>query len=318
MTSRSRPSTRSARRGVYLVSAAMSLSLLASACGNGLDHTAEPKGGDDSSAVTAPKKKSSDSTGHAKDDSPKHDASASGRVTHESSGDKSPAASDSNGGAGSSTPGKTQRQHSKNPSNGQQPSASSTPRVEPSRTGEAPSKHPSKPEKPGSSKSHHKASASSSPSPTSKHSKHKSSGTPKCSADDLHISLEKPEGGAAAGSRYILLTFKNTSSKTCKLIGHAGVSFVGKGNGTKLGESAKWSGSDTKKMQLDPDKTAPELLKIGEAGNYDAKECAPTTADGFRVYPPRSYSSVLVKYKAKACQRKGPRQLTISPVGTDS
>lgn len=95
------------------------------------------------------------------------------------------------------------------------------------------------------------------------------------------------------------------------------MSFVGKGNGTQLGDPAQRMSSSTKRVVLKPGGTTTALVRIGEAGNYDAKECAPTTADGLRVYPPGSRTSVYVPFKVEACQRSlesGP-QMSVSAVG---
>lgn len=139
----------------------------------------------------------------------------------------------------------------------------------------------------------------------------------RCRSNRLAVGTRVPDGGGAAGSRYILLTFKNEASSTCFLDGHPGVSFVGKGNGTQLGRPAQRMSSLTKRVLLKPGGGTTALVRIGEADNYDAKQCAPTTADGFRVYPPGSRNSVFVRFKIQACQRSlesGP-QMSVSAVG---
>ena len=138
-----------------------------------------------------------------------------------------------------------------------------------------------------------------------------------CHADDLNVGTRVPEGSGAAGSRYVLLTFQNASSSTCYLDGHPGVSFVGNDDGTQLGEPASHMSSDTTRVELEPEETTTALVRIGNAGNYDPKECAPTTADGFRVYPPDSKVSVFVPFEVQACQQEldqGP-QMSVSAVG---
>lgn len=95
------------------------------------------------------------------------------------------------------------------------------------------------------------------------------------------------------------------------------MSFVGKGNGTQLGTPAQRMSSSTKRVQLKPGGATTALLRIGEADNYDAKQCAPTTADGLRVYPPGSRTSVFVRFKIEACQRslESGSQMSVSAVG---
>ncbi len=113
------------------------------------------------------------------------------------------------------------------------------------------------------------------------------------------------------------MSFTNHSGSSCALYGYPGVSFVGDGNGTQLGAAARRS-SDGKERTVDlgAGETTTALLQIANAGNFDAKSCAPTTSDGFRVYPPASKTSAYVSYKTQACQRSGARQLSVSPVGT--
>lgn len=138
-----------------------------------------------------------------------------------------------------------------------------------------------------------------------------------CHADDLNVGTRVPKGSGAAGSHYVLLTFQNASSATCYLDGHPGVSFVGNDDGTQLGQPASHMSSDTPRVVLKPEETTTALVRIGNAGNYDPKECAPTTADGFRVYPPDSRVSVFVPFEVQACQQdldQGP-QLSVSAVG---
>lgn len=69
---------------------------------------------------------------------------------------------------------------------------------------------------------------------------------------------------------------------------------------------------------MPPGKSTTALLQIANVGDYGAAQCEPTTAEGFRVYPPGSRASVLVRYRTKACQAelgRGHSQLQISAVG---
>lgn len=140
-----------------------------------------------------------------------------------------------------------------------------------------------------------------------------------CELGDLSVGARIPAGSGAAGSSYVLITFTNTSGKACTMYGYAGVSFVGDKNGTQLGKpAARERSADPRRMKLSDGEVQTELLRIANAGNWDAAECAPTTADGFRVYPPGSYTSAYVKFSIEACQSKSVRQMTVYPVGTKS
>lgn len=144
-----------------------------------------------------------------------------------------------------------------------------------------------------------------------------SPGRPTCTQSDLKYSVKAAGGGGAAGSNYLLLTFTNTTGNNCWLDGYPGVSFVGYGNGTQLGAAAKRStGTAVRSVELNPGHSTTSLLQILNAGDFAATDCAPTTADGFRIYPPASTKAGYVPFKTQACQRSGAKQLTISPVGT--
>ncbi len=138
-----------------------------------------------------------------------------------------------------------------------------------------------------------------------------------CANSQLSVGLQQPTGGAAAGSVYVLLTFANTGAATCTMSGHPGVSFVGKGDGTQLGTPADRYGS-VRTVTLAAGDSTSAVVKIVDAGVYDADDCAPTTSDGFRVYPPDNLASVYVAFATQACQAADPgghSQLQVSAVG---
>lgn len=135
-----------------------------------------------------------------------------------------------------------------------------------------------------------------------------------CAVDELRVGVEADEGGGAAGSSYLLVTFENTGDRTCVVDGHPGVSFVGGSDGTQVGEAADRTGQ-VAPVRLAPGDVGTALLQVANAGNFDASACAPTTADGFRVYPPDSRASVFVPYDVQACQGDiGQSQVTVSQV----
>jgi|GEM_PF-2585303 hypothetical protein len=137
----------------------------------------------------------------------------------------------------------------------------------------------------------------------------------KCGLGDLSIGVRVPAGSGAAGSQYVLLTFTNTSPEPCTIYGYAGVSFVGYQNGTQLGKPAARDRSKAPAtVRLAPGATKDELLQIADAGNFDPKKCQPMTSDGFRVYPPDSYTAAYVPFKIAACQGR-VAQLRVYPVG---
>lgn len=103
-------------------------------------------------------------------------------------------------------------------------------------------------------------------------------------------------GGGAAGSVEVTLVLTNNGTSQCSLQGWPGVSFVGNGNGTQLGNPADFDRSTPHAtVVLQPGGTAQAPLKIVQAMNYPEADCKPQKADGFRVYPPGSTESLFVK-----------------------
>jgi hypothetical protein len=94
----------------------------------------------------------------------------------------------------------------------------------------------------------------------------------------------------------VTLVLTNTGSKQCSLQGWPGVSFVGNGNGTQLGNAAEFDRSTPHAtVVLQAGGTAQAPLKIAQAMDYSESDCKPQKADGFRVYPPGSTDSLFVK-----------------------
>lgn len=99
----------------------------------------------------------------------------------------------------------------------------------------------------------------------------------------MQVSIVEAEGGAAAGSNYLLVQFRNTASIACTLYGWPGVSLVGDGNGTQLGAPAsRVQADDRKVVRIAPGKQATALLRVTQAGNYK-DNCELVTADGIRI-----------------------------------
>lgn len=141
----------------------------------------------------------------------------------------------------------------------------------------------------------------------------------KCDLGDLSIGIRTPADGAAAGSQYVLISFTNSSQAPCTVYGYPGVSFVGFQNGTQLGKPAvRNHASNPQTVRLEPGSTKSALVQIAESGNFPPEKCQPTTSDGFRVYPPDSYSAAYVPFKTSACQSRKVAQLTVYPVGVNS
>jgi len=202
------------------------------------------------------------------------------------------------------------------------PADSASPSAPATTRSATPSKSPSsdatsdKSEKPGKHHTSHKPGKETSSAPTNGGTD--SGATATCTLGDLDVTVDTPAGAGGAGSQYVLLGFTNTSSDPCALYGYPGVSFVGHHNGTQLGKPAVRDRSQSPHtVRLAPGATESGLLQIAQAANFDPEKCQPTTSDGFRVYPPGSYTAAYVPFKASACQGK-VAQLTVYPVGSKS
>ena len=127
-------------------------------------------------------------------------------------------------------------------------------------------------------------------------------GAPACSNADLHVTVHPH--GAAAGSAYVSLRYRNVSDHACRTGGFGGVSFVGHGNGTQIGDpAARRPGTTLRSFVLHRGQSASSLVQIANADNYAKRACHPTKVDGFRVYVPNSHVSQFVPYRTVGCAR---------------
>ena len=127
-------------------------------------------------------------------------------------------------------------------------------------------------------------------------------GAPACTNADLHVTVHPR--GAAAGSAYVSLRYRNVSDHACRTGGFGGVSFVGHGNGTQIGDpAARRPGTTLRSFVLHRGQSASSLVQIANADNYAKRACHPTKVDGFRVYVPNSHVSQFVPYRTVGCAR---------------
>ncbi|WGL51999.1 DUF4232 domain-containing protein [Nocardioides sp. BP30] len=126
---------------------------------------------------------------------------------------------------------------------------------------------------------------------------------PECSNADLAITFRVH--GAAAGSMFGTMRYKNTSDHSCRTGGYGGLSFVGHGNGTQVGAAAtRAPGTPVRSFVLRPGQRATSRVQIAQTANYDRSLCRPRKVDGFRVFVPDSYAGTFVPYRTRACSRK--------------
>ncbi|NQX11050.1 DUF4232 domain-containing protein [Microbacteriaceae bacterium VKM Ac-2855] len=134
-----------------------------------------------------------------------------------------------------------------------------------------------------------------------------------CTVDQLTLTNQHDGEASGMSQYYFDIVFTNTSSTECTLEGYPGVSFVGDGNGTQIGDPA---GEDpsvavTTVTLAAGGGTAVSHVHGTQPGAYD---CTETQADGIRVYPPHSYESAYVADPLPACATAGVVLLQVTPV----
>ena len=135
-----------------------------------------------------------------------------------------------------------------------------------------------------------------------------------CTASALRVAYADDKGGAGAGSVNGTFTFTNTSSQPCTLRGFPGVSFVGGGNGTQVGEAAtRTDDTVATKTLKGGGGSVKAALRRSQPGSY-GDSCDQTKVDGFRVYPPASKEAVFVAFPTTGCRSSSAPLLQIAPV----
>lgn len=137
-----------------------------------------------------------------------------------------------------------------------------------------------------------------------------------CSATALHGSLTTAAGGGSAGHQAYEIVLRNTGSSPCTLQGWPGVSFVGGGDGTQLGQPATFDRSSAHgTVTIAAGSVAHATVLVADAQDYPS--CGARTADGFRVYPPGSKQSLFVdagQLELSACTASSVRQLQVQAI----
>ncbi len=134
-----------------------------------------------------------------------------------------------------------------------------------------------------------------------------------CKVADLKLSLGG--GDAAAGTLYRDLRFTNKGTRTCKIQGFPGVSYVAGEDGHQVGPAAFRVGSKGAAISLKPGMTVVAPVGFVQVRNYDPAECRPTAVRGLRVYPPHEYDSMYVPAPGTGCAAEPPgNQLTVATI----
>jgi Protein of unknown function (DUF4232) len=123
-----------------------------------------------------------------------------------------------------------------------------------------------------------------------------------CTAGDLHLAAGASNG--TAGSFYYPLQFTNVSGATCTMYGYPGVALISQPGGGMVGPAAVRNPTfPAKVVTLAPGAVAHASLQVAIAANYPASTCAPATGHWLQVYPPGSYTALLVAFTAQMCSK---------------
>lgn len=132
---------------------------------------------------------------------------------------------------------------------------------------------------------------------------------PECGPHDLGVSFRTR--GAAAGSLFGVLRYRNVTTHPCRTGGYGGLSFVGHHDGRQIGAAAvRAPGTPVRSFVLWPGQRAVSKVQIAQTANYDRSLCRPRRVDGFRVYVPDAYVSLFVPYQTRACSRKAIKEFS--------
>jgi hypothetical protein len=140
----------------------------------------------------------------------------------------------------------------------------------------------------------------------------------RCATAQLTGSIADGGGGASAGAQRVAIVLRNTGARACTLQGWPGVSFVGGGNGTQIGNAATLDrATPHPTLSIRPGGEVQAIVTVEAAGNWDSATCHPRVTDGFRVIPPGSRQSLFVGASGslfESCASTSVHQLTTSAI----
>jgi Protein of unknown function (DUF4232) len=123
-----------------------------------------------------------------------------------------------------------------------------------------------------------------------------------CQASQLRLAVGA--GNGAAGSIYYPVQFTNTSGVACTLYGYPGVALVSGPGGSVIGEPALRNPTfPARAVTIAPGAIAHAPLQVAVAANYPAAQCEPATAHWLQVYPPGSFTALVVAFTAQTCAK---------------
>lgn len=133
-----------------------------------------------------------------------------------------------------------------------------------------------------------------------------------CATDQLAVTLTSE--GAAAGTAYMVINFRNVSSRECSEAGYPGVSFVTGRHGIQVGRAAVRVEGRVPRTTVPPHHSAFATLAEGTAQDYPPHTCQPTQVPGLRIYPPNQTVPLFVAAPSTACANKAVKLLLVWPL----
>jgi hypothetical protein len=136
---------------------------------------------------------------------------------------------------------------------------------------------------------------------------------PRCAQAQLQTWIGLP-GDGTAGHTFYELEFSNISARTCSLAGYPGVSARFQ-DGKPVGSPAVRSAAHPVRLvTLARGATAHVSLGVADVLNFPAGACHPGFAASLLVFAPNDFQAQVIPFSVRACQKAGPRFLTVTPV----
>jgi hypothetical protein len=122
-----------------------------------------------------------------------------------------------------------------------------------------------------------------------------------CLSRYLHGATGLTQG--AAGSTYVVITFKNLDNVPCTLYGFPGVALAAGTPVTDIGQPSTENTTTARELvTLQPGGYANATLRIADAGNFPPSACTPVSTTWLAVIPPNQRIPLFIPWKSMACK----------------
>lgn len=135
-----------------------------------------------------------------------------------------------------------------------------------------------------------------------------------CTPADIHTGTGMAQG--AAGSVFMMITFTNAGSHSCKLAGYPGVALTTKQNeSSQVGSPATHaSGTVADTVTIAPGKAATAVLRIVDAANFPQAQGHTVKTSYIEVFTPGISNVAWLPYKSNGVSDKAVSLLEVGPV----